>query len=152
MSRLTRLHAPQVREADYGRFVQYALVPARDARALGPIHAFNQLLHHAPPGHGGFKFRARRLHPLRVKCDFGVLGVGELSEVPLVLIERLKPGRIDARAGRERCARQHRAVVLFELAALTPERGMFLADNRQRLAPNLLLAFPHVEQRRVTFG
>jgi hypothetical protein len=142
--------APQVRVPDHRGFVQGALFAPGDARALSPLHTLDQLLHDAPPGHGGFKFGARGLHLVRVKCDFGVLGVRQFTQMPLELVEGLHAARLDGLSGRHGRALEYTPALFLELAAVAPQRGMFAARERERLALDVLLAFADSQQCRVT--
>ena len=133
-------------------FVQRALFPARHPRALGPFNALHQFLHDAPPGHGGFKFRPRRLHLLPVKCDFGVLRVGQFSQMTLILIQHTLSCRLKARPRSNRRLFQHAAPVLVQFSPLMTQRRVFAPNHRQRLALEVFLTLPHAQKHGVTFG
>lgn len=138
-------------EANHRGLVECTLFTAGNARALDPFHTLDQLLHDAPPGHGGFKFRPRRLHALPVKCDFGVFGVGQLPQVPLVSVQRLLPRGIERRAGRDRRVVEHAPALVLEFPAVPAQRRVFTPRQGQRLAFEVFLALPHAQEHRVTF-
>lgn len=141
-----------MRESDNRRLVQHTLFRTRHARAFLQRSPLYQLLHNAPPGHGGFKFRPGLLHLRSVKCDFRVLLVGQFTQVPLVLVQRVDSRRLDPSARGHRHPGQHASPLFFEFPALVPQGRVFAAHRRQRLPLDVLLVLPDAQQGRVTFG